>query len=173
MLWPWPQWPTGHTRGTAPGSVDAMLSPIHTADADATQLSSWVASAVWTHPSAVVIDPVYIISCAAELLRLVTSDDIVTSLLKSYQYRSKFTSSNPSSLFVVSFQIVDRIRRHSSWASCEFCTHRRRRRDKTVSSRRRRRCVLGITLLLPFCILLAVYWTLPHYSNPNQISDIR
>jgi len=29
-------------------------APIHTADADATQLSSWVASAVWTRPSAVV-----------------------------------------------------------------------------------------------------------------------
>jgi len=34
-------------------------------------------------------NPVYI-ACAVELLRLVTSDDIMTSLLKSYQYRSKF-----------------------------------------------------------------------------------
>ena len=42
---------------------------------------------------------------------------------------------------LVSFKIVDRIRRQSSSASCELCSHRRRRRDKTVSSRRR--CVLG------------------------------
>jgi len=38
------------------------LSPIHTADADTTQLSSWVASALWTHPSAVMTQ--FIISCA-------------------------------------------------------------------------------------------------------------
>jgi len=30
-----------------------------------------------------------------------------------------------------SFQIVDRIRRQSSWDSCEFCSHHRRRRDAT------------------------------------------
>jgi len=35
---------------------------------------------------------------------------------------------------LVSFQIVDRIHRQSSWASCRLCSHRRRRRDKTVSS---------------------------------------
>ena len=62
---------------------------------------------------------------------------------------------------LVSFKIVGRIRRQSSSASCELCSHRRRRRDKTVSSRRRtssarrdstvssrrrRRCVLGFRL---------------------------
>jgi len=45
---------------------------------------------------------------------------------------------------LVSFQIVDRIRGQSSWASCELCSHRRHLCDKTVSSRRRRQCVLGI-----------------------------
>ena len=42
------------------------------------------------------------------------------------------------SLQLVSFQIVDRIRRQSSWASWEFCSHRRSRHDAT------RQCVLGI-----------------------------
>jgi len=32
---------------------------------------------------------------------------------------------------LISFQIVDRIRRQSSGASCELCSHRRRRRDAT------------------------------------------
>jgi len=41
---------------------------------------SCAVSAVWTHPSAVVTQ--FTISCAAELLRLMTSDDIMTSLLK-------------------------------------------------------------------------------------------
>jgi len=45
-----------------------IISPIHTADADEIQLSSLVASAVWTH--------------TRQLLRLMTSDDIMTSLLK-------------------------------------------------------------------------------------------
>jgi len=45
-----------------------------------TAKSSCVVSAVWIHPSAVVTQ--FIISCAVELLRLVTSDDIMTPLLK-------------------------------------------------------------------------------------------
>ena len=38
-------------------------------------------------------DSVYTISCAGELLMLVTSDDIMNDVIveKSYQYRSKFT----------------------------------------------------------------------------------
>jgi len=32
---------------------------------------------------------------------------------------------------LISFQIVHWTRRQSSWASCEFCSHRRRRRDST------------------------------------------
>jgi len=48
-----------------------------------------------------------------------------------------------------SFQIIVGSRRQSSWASCEFNTHRGRRCDSTglnstVESRRLRRCVLGI-----------------------------
>jgi len=42
----------------------------------------------------------------------------------------------------ISFQIVDRIRRQSSWASCEFMYTPPTRRNSTVESRRR--CVLGI-----------------------------
>jgi len=43
-----------------------------------------------------------------------------------------------------------RIRRQSSWASCEFCSHRRCRRDSTwqlsrIESHRHRRCVLDIS----------------------------
>jgi len=77
----------------------SFWSPIHTADADATQLSSWVGSAVWTHLSAVVTQ--FTISCTVQpitvrLLGLVTSDDIMTSLLKKCcQYRSKFTIVKP------------------------------------------------------------------------------
>ena len=59
----------------------------------------------------------FTISCAVKELRLVTSDDIVTSLLKKLsmglyidQYsRSKTAMESP--LSTVSFQIVDRIRR--------------------------------------------------------------
>ena len=70
-------------------------------------------------------------------------------------------SCSQSAMF--SFKIVDPIRRQSSWASCELCSHRRRRRrrrrrrqrDATVSSRRRRRrCVLGLTMLLLFLFFL-------------------
>jgi len=68
---------------------------------------------------------------------------------------------------LVSFQIVDRIRRQSSCASSELCSHRRRRRDKTVSSRRRRRCVLGIMKRSP---RLSV--CLCRLSVPRQISKI-
>ena len=54
-----------------------------------TAKSSCVVSTVWTHPSAVVTQ--FTISCVIEILRLVTSDHIMTWLLKSYQSRSKFT----------------------------------------------------------------------------------
>jgi len=61
-----------------------VLCPTHTAD-DATQLSSWVASAVWTHASLVVTQfPVLLSYCKASiwLLRLVTVDNIMTPRLK-------------------------------------------------------------------------------------------
>jgi len=66
---------------------------------------------------------------------------------KSYQYLSKIGVIKRYGVCLVSFQIVDQIRRQSSWAIvANSCSHRRRRRDKTVSSRRRRPCVLGMCL---------------------------
>ena len=116
--------------------VIALLCPIHTADADETQLSSWVASAVCTEFATIVADsfdepgqifagseigsrrPAVYISCAVEpiivrLLRLVTSNDTMTSLLKKLSISIKIHA-------MFSFQIVNRIRRQSSWTSCEF-----------------------------------------------------
>ena len=72
------------------------------------------------------------------------SDDIMTSLLKKLSIFIKICVIKRYGICLVSFKIVDRIRRQSSSASCELCSHRRRRRDKTVSSLRRRRCVLGL-----------------------------
>jgi len=71
----------------------------------------------------------------------------MTSLLKKLSISIKIGAIKRCGMCLVSFQIVDRIRRQSSWASCELCSHRRRRRDKTVSSRRRRRCVFGIIVI--------------------------
>jgi len=51
-----------HRTLTYPNHRRRSLSPIHTADADETKLSNRVASAVWTHPSAVVTQ--FAISCA-------------------------------------------------------------------------------------------------------------
>ena len=64
----------------------------------------------------------------------------MTSLYKKLSIFIKIGVIKRYGVCLVSFKIVDRIRRQSSSASCE-CSHRRRRRDKTVSSRRR--CVLG------------------------------
>jgi len=75
-------------------------------------------SAVWTHPSPVVTQ-FTIPSCHVELLRLVTSDDIVTSLLKRLSISIKIHVVKP----LFSFQIVDQIRPQSSWGSCEYCVH--------------------------------------------------
>ena len=106
-----------------------IICPIQTADA--TQLSSLVASAVWTHPSALVTQ--FTISCAVELLKLGTGDDIMTSLLKKLSISIKIHVVKP--LYSVS-KIVDRIRRQSSWATCELCSHRLHRRDATRQLRR-------------------------------------
>jgi len=72
------------------------------------------------------------------------NNDDMTSLLKKLSISIKIGVIKRYGVWLASFQIVDRIHRQSSWASCELCSHRQRRRDKTVSSRRRRRCVLGI-----------------------------
>jgi len=63
------------------------------------------------------------------------SDDMMTSLLKKLSIFIKTGVIKRYGVCLVSFKIVDRIRRQSSSASCELCSHRRRRRDKTVSSR--------------------------------------
>ena len=85
------------------------------------------------------------------------NDDIMTSsLLKQLPISIKIGAIKRFGVCLISFQIVDRIRRQSSWTSCELCSHRRRRRDTTVSSRRRRRCVLGTirTYSLTVCVWL-------------------
>ena len=56
-----------------------------------TAKSSCIVSTLWTHPSAVVTQFTIFCAATAKLLRLVTSGDIMTSLLKGYQYWSKFT----------------------------------------------------------------------------------
>jgi len=56
----------------------------------------------------------FTISCAVELLRLVTSDDIVTSLLKKLSISIKIHVVKRYEVCLVSFQIVDRTRRQSS-----------------------------------------------------------
>ena len=66
-------------------------------------------SAVLTHPSAVVTQ--FTIFCAVELFRLVTSDDIMTSLLKKV---INIDQNSRSQTAVFSVQIADRIRRQSS-----------------------------------------------------------
>jgi len=84
---------------------------------------------------------------------LVTSKDIVTSLLKKLlmSIKRRFTHGRQ-------FPIVDWIHRQSSWA-CELCSHRRRRRDATRHLRRR--CVLGWRLYL-----------IDVYSTPSFVTNI-
>jgi len=65
----------------------------------------------------------------------------MTSLLKKLPISVKIGIIKRYGVCLASFQIDDRIRRQSSSASCELCSHRRRLRDKTVSSRRRPVCM--------------------------------
>ena len=62
------------------------------------------------------------------------SDDIMTSLLKKLSIFIKIGVIKRYRVCLMSFKIVDRIRRQSSSASCELCTHRRR--DETRQFRR-------------------------------------
>jgi len=70
------------------------------------------------------------------------NDDIMTSLLKKLSISIKIGVIKRYGVSLVSFQIVDRIRQQSSWASCD-CVH------TAVATKqfRRRRCVLGISML--------------------------
>jgi len=93
-------------------------SPIHIADArhSTVELSrvGGVNAPIGTH------DPVYNFLCfwSIEVGDKWWYNDVI---VKSYQYRSKFTYSQTA---VFSFQIVDRIRQQSLWASCD-CTRLR------------------------------------------------
>ena len=84
-------------------------------------------------PSPVVTQ--FTISCAVELLRLVTSDDMSDIIVE--KVTSKLIDQNSHivkhryGVCLANFQIVDRIRRQSTWTSCKFCSHRRRRHDST------------------------------------------
>jgi len=135
-----------------------ILCPIHTADA--TKLSTCVASAVWTQfrnyssrrlPTDSVgnLETVQTDSIAvwlrefwSILITFFNNDDIMTSLLKKLSISIKIGVIKRYGVCLVSFRIADRIRRQSSWASCELCSHRWR--DATRQFRR-----IG-----------GVYWTL-------------
>jgi len=83
-----------------------LETSLHTADATRLNCRVGFCQAVCTHPSAVVTQFKF-----PMLLRLVTSDDIMTSLLKKVINIDQ----NPrSQTAMFSFQIVDRIRRQSS-----------------------------------------------------------
>ena len=72
------------------------------------------------------------------------SDDIMTSSLKKLSIFIKIGVIKHYGVCLVSFKIVNRIRRQSS--RIVFTPPTPTRRDSTVSSRRRRRCVLGLRL---------------------------
>ena len=107
-----------------------------------------------------------------EIDNFFNNDDIMTSLLKKLSISIKTGVIKHYGVCMVSFQTVDRIRRQSSWASCEFCSHRQR--DKTVSSCRR--CVLGMSnyllytcILILLCYLLGLGWRLWPYNTGLDI----
>jgi len=127
-----------------------MSCPIHTADTDATQLSSWVASPVCKRFATIVGDvgdsfdeseqicrqqsrqlrpslqfPVLLIqSQLGYWLTLVTSDDIMTSLFKKLSASINIHVVKPlCSVSKLSTESVGSPQ--SSWASCELCSHRR------------------------------------------------
>ena len=117
--------------------------------ADATQLPSCIASAVWTQfatssrrlPTDSVDNletgqtdsiAVWLREFLSILITFLNNDDIMRSLLKKLSISIKTGVIKRYEVCLVSFLIVDRIRRQSSWASCcELCSHRRRRRDAT------------------------------------------
>jgi len=125
--------------------LDAKAQNTPPTDADATQLSSWVASAVWTHPWAVVTQ--FAISYAVELLRFVTSDGIMTSLLKKLTMLIKIHVVKNVKPLCSLFGQFPNCRPNPPAVIVNFansCTHRRRRRDATRQFRR----VGGVHLIL-------------------------
>jgi len=94
----------------------------------------------FTHPSAVVTQ-FTIISCAVEILRLVTSDDIMTSLLKKLPISIKIHVVRPlCSVSKLSTESVGS--RRGLVANSVHTADADSRRDSTVESRRR--WVLGL-----------------------------
>jgi len=77
-------------------------------------------------------DPVYNFLCCwtIEVGDKWRHNDVIVEKVISIDQNS------PSQTAMFSFQIIDRIRRQSSWASCELCSHPRRRRDATRQLRR-------------------------------------
>jgi len=137
-------------------STMLVLSPIDTADADATQLSSWVASAVciefatswrqsrrvWT----ICWQRSRVASCrrcertSRQSWPSFQFTAPVTYRLQNCKldHDSRRVYTPPTQLNLIgsilnmfSFQIFVGSRRQASWASCEFNTYRRRRRDAT------------------------------------------
>ena len=76
---------------------------------------------------------------------VLTTDDIMMSLLKNLSISIKIRV-----VCLASFQIVDRIRQQSSWASCELCSHRRR----------------DATRQFPLVGVGGVYWALAYLVSP-------
>ena len=102
---------------------------------DATQLLSWIASAVWTHPSEVVTQ--FTISCAVELFRLLTnlSISIKIHVVKPLCMESVWSVSKLSTEFIGS--------RRKLVANCVQTADA----DATqLDSASRRRCALGVTV---------------------------
>jgi len=119
--------------------------PIHTADADATQLSSWLASAVWTHPSAVVTQ--FTNSCAVRDKWRHNDVNVEKKLWRSIKMYLVKPICSVSKLLIESvgsrrelgaYIIVVANFVHTANADAT-------QPNSTVKSRRRRRCVLGIT----------------------------
>ena len=75
-------------------------------------------------------DPVYNFLCCWAIEVGVVIGDVIVEKVTNIDQNSR------SETDMFSFQIVDRIRRQLSWASCELCSHRRRRRDSTGQLRR-------------------------------------
>jgi len=129
-----------------------LISLIRTADTDATRLSSWVASVVctefttgwrqsrrvWTNLPAAKsscvgsLEPVYnFLCCWATCIKV---GDKWRHNWKVINIDQNSRSQTAYGVCLVICQIVDQIRRQSSWAtcSCEICSHRRRRQLSRV-----------------------------------------
>jgi len=134
-------------------NVCKTVIAIHTANADATQLSRRRCERTCGQSWPSLQFPVL----------LVTSDGIMTALLKSYQYRSKFTQSNRCGVCLVSFKILLSTesvgsRRELVANSVGYTPTPPTRNDSTVESRQRRWCALGISYIYSLQPLTQSLW---------------